>query len=187
LDRVLGTMDLLGMRRWRRASAAGLRGLALEVGAGTGRNSGHIPKGVRLVAVEPDEDSLRYRQQRHRALGSAVVARAEALPFRDGVFDSALMTLVMCSVDDQRAAAGELHRVLRSGAELFAVDHVISRQPIARRIQVAWAPAWYRRTGSCRIDRDTLGVLTEAGFRVRPEARRVLGAFVRYRAARPER
>src|SRR5438034_8213829 len=74
-DRIMGAIDVSGIRKWRREAARGLHGVALELGAGTGRNSQHIPTGVSLVAVEPDLEALRYREAEGRDRGVAVVAR----------------------------------------------------------------------------------------------------------------
>ncbi len=183
-DRVMGAIDVSGIRRWRREAARGLHGVALELGAGTGRNSRHIPSGVSLVAVEPDLEALRYREAEGRDRGVAVVARGEELPFKEGTFDSALSTLVLCSVEDQPKVAGELRRVLKPGASLSAIDHVLADNRLIARVQRWRAPAWYRRTESCRIDRESLDVLRRAVFDVRVKAKRIGGAFVLYRATR---
>jgi rhodanese-related sulfurtransferase/ubiquinone/menaquinone biosynthesis C-methylase UbiE len=184
-DRMLAAIDVSGMRRWRRRAAGHLRGRALELGAGTGRNSEHIPPGVRLVAVEPDIEALRYRLAEGRARGVAVVAVGEALPFRDAAFDSGLSTLVLCSVEDQPKVAAELRRVLKPGATWSAVDHVLASNRLLAWVQRWRAGAWYRRTGSCRIDRESLEVLRRAGFDVRVDAMRFGGVFVLYRAITP--
>jgi ubiquinone/menaquinone biosynthesis C-methylase UbiE len=113
------------------------------------------------------------------------VARGEELPFRDGSFDSALSTMVLCSVEDQPKVAAELGRVLKPGSVLSAIDHVLAEKPLLAKLQRWRAPAWYRRTGSCRIDRQSLDVLRGAGLDVRVKARRLGGAFVLYRAERP--
>jgi ubiquinone/menaquinone biosynthesis C-methylase UbiE len=185
-DRMMGAIDLAGMRRWRREAARGLHGRVLELGAGTGRNSEYIPSGTSLVAVEPDLEALEYRRAEGRARGVAVVARGEELPFRDGMFDAALSTLVLCSVEDQTKVAAELRRVLKPGAALSAIDHVLADSHLIAGLQRWRAPAWYRRTESCRIDRESLNVLREAGFGVRVKGKRLGGAFVLYRAERPE-
>jgi ubiquinone/menaquinone biosynthesis C-methylase UbiE len=131
-------------------------------------------------------DALRYRRAEGRARGAAVAARGEALPFRDGTFDSALSTLVLCSVDDQPKVAAELRRVLKPGATLSGIDHVLARNRLLARLQRWRAPAWYRRTGSCRIDRESLEVLRQAGFEVKAEATLFGGALVLYRAVTPD-
>jgi len=51
---------------------------------------------------------------------------AQALPFDDGTFDSALSTYSMCSVPDERRAVLEMMRVLKPGGRLILVDHVRS-------------------------------------------------------------
>lgn len=184
-DRMMGAIDVIGMKRWRREAGRALHGRALEVGAGTGRNSRFVPGGVTLFAIEPDLEALRYREAEGRDLGHAVVARGEALPFRDGAFESALSTLVLCSVDDQAKVAQELRRVLKPGSSLFAIDHVLASNRWVAALQRWRAPAWYRRTESCRIDRESLNVLRGNGFDVLVQRTRLFGVFVLYRAATP--
>ena len=47
-----------------------------------------------------------------------LAARAERLPVDDASCDTVVCSLVLCSVDDQRTALAEVHRVLRPGGEL---------------------------------------------------------------------
>jgi len=84
--------------RWRRWLTAGAHGRTLDVGTGTGRNLPLFPAGTFVVAVDPS--LLALRRARRRAPRVAVIAAsAEALPFRDGVFDTIASSLAF-SVDD---------------------------------------------------------------------------------------
>src|SRR5919201_3757811 len=81
----------------RRALVAGLHGRVLEVGAGTGASFEHYPAEVdELVAVEP-EPYLRSRAAdaaRSAPIAVSVVdGDAERLPFADGEFDAAVVSL----------------------------------------------------------------------------------------------
>lgn len=92
-------------------------GLVLEIGAGSGRNfPWYKPEQVqRVEAVEPDATMLRYARehlsQAHVPI-SFVQAPAEALPFADETFDSAVATLVFCSVFDSLQALRALSLTL---------------------------------------------------------------------------
>jgi SAM-dependent methyltransferase len=88
-------------------------GLALEIGVGTGRFA--EPLGV-AVGVDPSLSMLAYARQ--RGIG-VVCAVAEALPFRHGAFDHALIVTTICFVDDARAMLLEACRVLRPGGALI--------------------------------------------------------------------
>ena len=82
-------------------------GLGLEIGVGTGRFA--QPLGIR-VGIDP---SLRMLEHARRHGIAAVCAVAESLPFRDRVFDHALIVTTICFVDDARAMLLEVCRVLK--------------------------------------------------------------------------
>jgi ubiquinone/menaquinone biosynthesis C-methylase UbiE len=119
--------ERLGLMRWRRWLVSGARGLALDLGCGTGRNL-PLMAGARPVAVDPDAAVL--CRARRRAPGARLVrARAEALPFRDGVFDTVVSGLAFCSVADPGRGLAEVRRVLKRHGELRMLEHVRSTVP----------------------------------------------------------
>lgn len=181
-DAVLGVIDLLGMKRWRARTAARLQGTILELGAGGGRNASWLEEDTFVIALDPDLELLKLQRSKGRLRGPAVVAVGEALPFQDEVFDGALATLVLCSVNDQLQVAREVKRALRPGGVLHAIDHVASKVPRVRRLQERLGPFWYHMTGSCRIDRKTLEALSAEGFDVTTHADALGSVFVRYEA-----
>ena len=71
-------------------------------------------------------------------------APAEALPFPDDSFDTAVATLALCTVDDPHRAIGELRRVLRPGGQLLFLEHVRSDDPKLARWQDRAIPLWRR-------------------------------------------
>jgi len=87
----------------------------LEVGCGTGRLAAALAeRGARVWGVDPSEDML---AQARATAGKDVgfkLGRAEALPFKDGWFERAVLRLVVHLVDRPRALA-ELARVLAPG------------------------------------------------------------------------
>jgi ubiquinone/menaquinone biosynthesis C-methylase UbiE len=160
----------LGERR--AASVAGVEGLVFELGAGTGEGFKHYrPPVSAAVAVEPDPTMI-GRARRRTAEAAVPVrlvrARGEALPFRDGVFDTAVVTLVLCSVDDPKQALAELHRVLRPGGRLHFLEHVRARSERLARWQDRLERPWGLVTGGCHPNRATVDALLAAGFE--PEA-----------------
>ncbi len=76
-----------GLAEWRQALVAGSRGRVLDIGSGTGRNLPLLLDGTAVVGLDPSLDALR-RARRRAPRALLVVARAEALPFQDGVFDT---------------------------------------------------------------------------------------------------
>lgn len=182
-DLALAIFERLGLGRWRRWVAAGAQGRTLDLGTGTGRNLPLLPPGARAVAVDPSRDALARARTRAPAV-PLVVARAEALPFRDGAFDTAVSGLVLCSVDDPDAALAELRRVLRPGGALRVLEHV--RHPGARgALQDLAQPAWTAISGGCRPNRETEAAIARAGFEVVPGTRAARGTMRRLAARAP--
>jgi ubiquinone/menaquinone biosynthesis C-methylase UbiE len=181
-DAWMGVVERLGFGRWRAWLVRGAAGRTLDLGSGTGRNLALLPAGVPAVAIEPFREPL-ARARRRAPSVPLVLARAEALPFRDGVFDCVLGGLVLCSVDDPAAALAEIHRVLRPGGALRVLEHVRDERPWAARMQDAVQPAWTRFTGGCHPNRDTERAISDAGFRVLE--RRARGVMRRLAATRP--
>jgi SAM-dependent methyltransferase len=84
-------------------------GLAVEIGAGTGRFAG--PLGIQ-VGVEPCAPMAALARQRGISIISGA---AEALPLRAAAADLVLMVTVLCFVQDARLAVQEAVRVLKPG------------------------------------------------------------------------
>jgi ubiquinone/menaquinone biosynthesis C-methylase UbiE len=182
-DALCAGVERLGLRRWRRWLAAGARGRTLDLGCGTGRNLPLMPAGLTVVGVDPAIASL--RRARRRAPGVALIAaRAEALPFRDGAFETVVSGLVLCSVGDPARALGEVRRVLRGDGRLRVLEHVRSARRWKARWQDAIEPLWTRLTGGCHPNRDTERSIAAAGFRVDVAERRARGDLRRF-TARP--
>ena len=141
-DPFLALGERRGMASRRRALLALARGRVLELGAGTGLNLAHYPAAVgELVLTEPDSAMcarLARRVARSGRDATVVAARAEALPFRDGAFDTVVSTLVLCTVEDPVAAVREVRRVLAPGGRLLFAEHVRASAPrLARWHRVA--------------------------------------------------
>jgi ubiquinone/menaquinone biosynthesis C-methylase UbiE len=111
-----------------------------------------------------------------------VQARAEALPFRDGVFDTVVSGLVFCSVDDPQAALAEVRRVLAPGGALRMMEHVRSAHRLRGAIQDWIQPAWTAVAGGCRPNRETERAVERAGFAVEADGRRATDAMRRFQA-----
>ncbi len=114
----------------RRALLAGAAGDVIEIGGGTGANLRMYDGAIGSLTVTEPEEAMIGRLQRkidEQRPGTKVVrAPAEDLPFEDDGFDTAVSTLVLCTVDDQPRALRELRRVLRPGGRLLFMEHVRS-------------------------------------------------------------
>jgi ubiquinone/menaquinone biosynthesis C-methylase UbiE len=173
--------EATGLGRWREWLTAGARGHTLDLGCGTGRNLPLFPAGVRAIAVDPERRSL-VRARRRAPRTPLVQARAEALPFRSGSFDTVVSGLVFCSVGDPPRALDEIKRVLRAGGTLRMLEHVRSTTPWKARLQDRVQPAWTRVSGGCHPNRETERTVSEAGFVIQEDGRRRKGDMRRFAA-----
>lgn len=146
-------------------------GTVLEVGAGGGQNfpfydPAHVQ---RVEAVEPDAAMLVVAE---RNMADAVVpvrlsrAPAEELPFPDAQFDSALATLVFCSVHDPERGLSEIWRVLKPGGSLLLLEHVRAQGKLVAWVQDALVPVMTRCMGNCHWNRATEPMIAETGFQI---------------------
>jgi ubiquinone/menaquinone biosynthesis C-methylase UbiE len=182
-DLGMAVFERAGLRRWREWLVKGATGRTLDLGTGTGRDLPLYAPGVRAFAADPHPENL--ARARVRAPGvPLVLARAEALPFRDGVFDTVVSGLVLCSVTDPAAALAEARRVLRGGGALRVLEHV-RRRGLPGALQDLVQPAWTALSGGCHPNRDTERAVAEAGFRIETETVRARGTLRRLQARAP--
>ena len=157
-----------GLLTLREGILSGVSGRVVEIGAGTGRNLEFYDDDVELTVTEPDAHMARRLEQRIGDGGRPVKlvrAPAEDLPFEDGTFDVAVSTLVLCGVDDQARALGEVRRVLKPGGELIFIEHVRSDDPKLARWQDRLNPL-NRVVARCNCNRSTVDAIRAAGFTI---------------------
>jgi ubiquinone/menaquinone biosynthesis C-methylase UbiE len=178
-DLGLAVSERLGFIRWRRWLAEGATGTTLDLGTGTGRNLTWFTAAGPVVAIDPSPHNL--RAARVRAPGAMLVrARAEALPFRDGAFETVVSGLVFCSVDQPTVGFAEVRRVLSAGGTLRMIEHVRSSSPLEAWWQDLIQPAWTWAAGGCRNNRATEQAVVEAGFEIDLGTHRASGTMRRF-------
>lgn len=180
-DAMMALADRTGLARWRRWLASGARGRTLEVGCGTGRNLPLYPPGAGPVGLDPRPRNL-ARARRRAPQVPLVRGSAEALPFKDGAFDTVVSGLVFCSVPDPMRGLAEVRRVLGRGGALRMIEHVRATGRLAAWWQDLVQPAWTWMAGGCHPNRDTEGNVEAAGFRIDAEGRRSRGKMRRFQA-----
>jgi ubiquinone/menaquinone biosynthesis C-methylase UbiE len=168
-DRMSRSSEEAGLGEIRQRLLGDASGDVLEIGAGTGVNLAHYDTGfASLVLTEPEPAMLRRLQPKaveHAPLAQVVRAPVEELPFEDASFDTVVSTLVLCGVDDQARALGEVRRVLRPGGRLLFLEHVRSDDPKLARFQdrINWLN---RLVVDCDCNRQTLTAIEGQGFTV---------------------
>jgi ubiquinone/menaquinone biosynthesis C-methylase UbiE len=167
-DRGLKATEEAGLREVRREVLSGASGRTIDLGAGTGANFGLFPPAVtELVFAEPDPHMLKKLRVKLDDGGdgaAAIRAPAERLPFADSSFDTAVFTLVLCTVPDPAAALEEAARVLRPGGKLLFVEHVRAEDPRLSRWQDRLEKPWRFLGDGCHCNRDTIASIESSPF-----------------------
>ena len=120
------------------------------------------------MALEPDRSMV--CQTRNRLADAAAPIHlvrpwASSFPSPDHAFDTAVVTLVLCGVDDPAAVASEVH-VLRPGGRLLLMEHVRAADEALARWQDRLRPVCSLCNGGCHPNRPTLDTIRAAGFRM---------------------
>ena len=170
-DSLMKSTEEAGMREIRREALSAARGRTIDIGAGTGLNLDLYPDGLtELVLAEPDEHMLKRLRPKLANGGvratEVVQTPADRLPFPDNTFDTAVFTLVLCTVPDPRAALAEAARVLRPGGQLIFVEHVRSQSPGVARWQDRLERPWRFFGDGCHCNRDTVATIEASPFEV---------------------
>jgi SAM-dependent methyltransferase len=167
-DPSLWAGERAGVRALRRELVGQARGVAVEIGSGTGLNLPYYPDDLdELVLAEPDH-SMRSRLEQ-RLGGSGRHARvaeapAERLPFPDGSVDTVVSTFVLCTVDAPELALREIARVLRPDGQLLFLEHVRSHSARLAAWQDRLAEPWRRFARGCRCNQATAELIVTCGL-----------------------
>jgi len=173
------------IRDWRSRLLQDVRGLVLEVGAGSGPNLNHYPREARVVATEFNAESLALAQPRSNSHARLASADIEHLAFPDNTFDAAVATLVFCSVERPVVGFQEVRRVLKPGGQLRLIEHVRSRYEWLGRLQDKVNPRWNVWAEGCNLNRDTETNARLAGFELQAVRVNYLGLIKTIVAHKP--
>jgi ubiquinone/menaquinone biosynthesis C-methylase UbiE len=195
-DRLVKGSEEAGFRDMRRNLLSEASGRTIDIGAGTGVNVPLFPSQVtELVLTEPDPHMAK-RLRRKLAEGCSkaemVEASAESLPFEDSSFDTAVFTLVLCTIPDPAAALAEAARVLKPGGKVLFAEHVRSEDPGLARWQDRLERPWRFCGDGCHCNRDTLTTIESSPLKLErverdklPKAPPIVSPLIRGSALAP--
>jgi SAM-dependent methyltransferase len=165
MDRVLRGPEFAAVRA---RVAAGLDGVVLELGFGSGLNVPFYPAEVTgVLAIEPAAVS--------RKLAAAAVAASpvpvayagldgQQLPAESGSVDHVLSTWTLCTIPDAEQALREVVRVLRPGGVFHFAEHGRSPDHGVARWQDRLTPIQRWLAGGCHLNRPIADLIAASGL-----------------------
>lgn len=156
------------MDKYRARATAGLEGVVLEIGFGSGLNLPHYPSAVtRVLAVDPATEGRSLAERRIAAFGAPVEfvgLDGADLPLDDASVDHVLSTMTLCTIPDVGTALREVRRVLRPGGRFHFLEHGRAEEPKVVVWQGRLNPVQKRVFGGCHLDRPIDTIVTDAGL-----------------------
>jgi demethylmenaquinone methyltransferase/2-methoxy-6-polyprenyl-1,4-benzoquinol methylase len=145
-DSLLSRLTLRSDFTWRQsvldASQTNANALVLDVATGTGLMAfdfaNKLKDGSLVIGIDLCEPMLRKGVANLKSNGknrvNFVAGRGEALPFIDGIFDCATITLALRNVTDPKLVLQEMTRVVKGGGTVISLDFCRPQVPVFRSI-----------------------------------------------------
>jgi ubiquinone/menaquinone biosynthesis C-methylase UbiE len=173
-DKASRTLDLFAFAEDRRLGPHKQRlfskmcGATLMVAAGTGNDFKFFPPNMHVVAIDISPKMLeRAARKTAEYEGSIELREMDVcnLDFAEATFDTVATACTFCSVPKPIVGLRELHRVLKPGGQILMFEHVRSAIGPLGILMDLMTPL-FRRIGP-ELNRDTVGNVQKAGFRLR--------------------
>ena len=145
-----------------------MQGKSLMVATGTGNDFKYFPPGQDIVALDISPKMLEKAAPRAAFYPGTLTLRKMdvcRLDFPDNIFDTVVTVCTFCSVPKPILGLTELHRVLKPGGQILMFEHMRSRVAQFGVLLDLMTPL-SRRFGP-DLNRDTVGNVQKAGFRLR--------------------
>ncbi|OEF96628.1 class I SAM-dependent methyltransferase [Desulfuribacillus alkaliarsenatis] len=168
-DTMMAPMELMGMKKWRKALVAKAQGLVLEAGVGTGANLPYYPAGIKVVAVDFSSKMLDIAEVKVASSKAEIelkLADIQELPFEDDTFDTVITACVFCSVPDALQGFKELRRVTKATGNLYLLEHVRSENAALGKMMDWLNPLTVKHSG-VNINRRTEATMETAGLEIK--------------------
>lgn len=163
-DLMMSNLEKIKLDSQRKKLISKARGRVLDIGAGTGVNF-HLYGDLEVVALEPDTSMILEAKKKVEDRSIEIVkGSASEIPYEDNTFDTIIITLALCTVEDPKRVLEEVARVLKLDGRLLIMEHIRHKRPFLAKAQDNLTPTWKKFACGCHLNRDTLKVLEESGF-----------------------
>jgi ubiquinone/menaquinone biosynthesis C-methylase UbiE len=176
-------------RQLRPLLFAGMSGLILDAGVGTGRNFPFYPSGAKVIGIDLSAAMLARARQRLSQARVEVELREmdiTQLEFPDQYFDNVVSTFLFCVLPDeqQTPALVQIKRVLKPGGIFRLLEYTRPTDPFRRAVTKLWEP-WVHWAYGASFDRNTEQYIPGTGLQLM-ESRFVLGDLIKLMTVRKE-
>ena len=143
-------------------------GKVLEIGSGGGINFNYYKskniKSLNVLDLKFNKFILNHKLNKEIKI-NYITANAEKLPFEDKYFDTVVVTLTFCAIDNPNKALEEIHRVLKEDGKLIFIEHVLPYDKCYRSLAHSLNNTW-KKVGKCNINCDTYKNIENAKFKI---------------------
>ena len=144
------------------------KGKVLEIGPGGGINFNYYnPKNIELLNVlDLKFNKFIVNHKLNKKINiNYITSNAKNLPFEDKYFDTVVVTLTFCAIDNPNKALEEIHRVLKDDGKLIFIEHVLPHDKFYRNLAHSLNNIW-KKVGKCNINCDTYKNIENANFKI---------------------
>ncbi|BEP29586.1 class I SAM-dependent methyltransferase [Helicovermis profundi] len=179
-DTFMEPFERKGIRETRKKHCARAYGNVLEVGPGTGVNIKYYDMNsiskLSFVDLKFNVDFINKIKENSKMF--IFNNSVEDLPFESNSFDTIIITLVFCSVENPLKGLSEIRRVLKENGKIYFIEHVQSDKDSLKPILNFMTPLWKKVANGCHLNRDTLKTFKEADFEIVYYNRFLNGVFI---------
>ncbi|XP_057295280.1 N6-adenosine-methyltransferase TMT1A-like [Hydractinia symbiolongicarpus] len=148
-------------------------GEVMEIGAGSGGSLSYYSKDIdiKLTAVEPNQHCRQYLEKNLKKYDNIQLkdyienVGEDLKDIPSNSIMCIVITIVLCSVENQIKVLEEIKRVLKPGGKYFFMEHVVAEKETSiYHFQKRFSKFWSFCFDSCNLDRDTGTFIKRAGF-----------------------
>lgn len=160
--------EKISLHKRRKELITKANGKVLEIGSGGGINFNYYnSKNIKLLNVldlKFNKFILNHKLNKEIKI-NYITANAEKLPFEDKYFDTVVVTLTFCAINNPNKALEEIHRVLKDDGKLIFIEHVLPHDKCYRNLADSLNNIW-KKVGKCNINCDTYKNIENAKFKI---------------------
>ncbi|MCK5811948.1 MAG: class I SAM-dependent methyltransferase [Clostridiales bacterium] len=144
------------------------RGVVLEIGAGTGINLSYYRFNQIKKLIVTDLSLAQHKACVKKTKEKIICMEesVEKLSLADKSVDTVMFTLVFCSVDNPLKGLSEVRRVLKDNGKIIFIEHVLPKKKTTKKIFYFVNKGWMKISRGCNLTRETIDVISQAGFNV---------------------